>query len=414
MNNFYNRQIKKYNSQNYKSDNILVVGDVHGDFLQTFIPLKASGLITGVEFKNDNIEVVFNNNIENCPTVVFLGDYFHKSLFNKSFLIVHALLKIKSVVKNKLILLLGNHDVAQYVYVKGILKRQHIPMYDNFVNVCNNELENSPPAFVLEFIEAIENNIIDLAYVDNKGNLYSHTVINSKFLEISGSISSGVGFYKSDSLISEFEFSKDKTDPFIYNTFLMNTMRKNFNECIKKDYRILLNYINYLQDRPLTKNFDKEKCFKIDINYLQDRPLTKNFKTDIAHSSRIHFIGHTTGFKRYPKDNSKIIEILSELVKLLSSPNSENFRRNIKEICSKLHVMNTFFTTRYGNLMCCDSQALFTYSDICLICHIENEFIKYIPTIKKYITRFYEQSIYYVITDSKPIMRFGEIIELIW
>ena len=63
MNSFYNRQIKKYNSQNYKSDNILVVGDVHGDFLQAFIPLKASGLITDVEFKNDNIEVVFNDNI---------------------------------------------------------------------------------------------------------------------------------------------------------------------------------------------------------------------------------------------------------------------------------------------------------------------------------------------------------------
>ena len=64
--------------------------------------------------------------------------------------------------------------------------------------------------------------------------------------------------------------------------------------------------------------------------------------------------------------------------------------------------------------MCCDSQALFTSSDILLICHIENEFIKYIPYIKKYITGFYEQPIYYVVTDSKPIMRFGEIIEFIW
>lgn len=397
MNSFYKKQIKKYNSQCYKSDNILVVGDVHGDFLQTFIPLKASGLITDVELKNDNIDVEFCDNIENCPTVVFLGDYFHKSLFNKSFLIVHTLLKIKSVVKNKLILLLGNHDVAQYIYVKGILKRQHIPMYNNFVNACNNELENSPPAFVLEFIEAIENNIIDLAYVDDKGNFYSHTVINSKFLEISGSIPSEVGFYKSDSLISEFEFSEDKSDPFIYNTRLVNTMRKNFNECIKKDYRILLNYINYLQDRPLTNTFDKEKCFK----------------TDIAHSSSIHSIGHTPGFRRYPKDNSKIIEILSELIKCLSSPNSKNFHRNIKEICSNLHIMNTFFTTRYGNLMCCDSQALFTSSDISLICYIKQEFIKYIPSIKKYIIEIYEQPIYYVITDSKSIMRFGEIIDII-
>ena len=432
MNEFYNNVIKKYSKNiNLTSDDIIAVGDVHGSYLQVFYPLISSGLINNVKFEKTKIKFDITKNYKTCPTVIFLGDYFHKSVCEKSFLLVHSLLKIKNVVKDKLILLLGNHDINQYVYEKNIITKSTIEFPDNvFIKACEIEHINAKQKHIKEFILAVETNIFQISYVDKFGNIYSHTVLNSNQPCISNTQRSEAGFHPSDfPIISEFEQSKSNNlnksneqekqhsqlsqsitnqDIISYNSTLRDVLQTNFNRCIELDYKMLINHINYLNDRPLTNiPIDPDMISKSII-------LFSKTNKDISHSLSKHIVGHTPSFKRHPENNHDILIILNKFIDFLDNFNyslNKNFINwnKFHKIISELHAKNTYSTTKHGNIICCDSQSIFSINEIAWILYVEKGYEIYIKQLM-HLFFMYEQPSYYIITqENKFKLVFGEL-----
>lgn len=426
---FYNKDIyKKYSEiiNNYVKNPILTnsetlaVGDIHGSILQAFYPLRRTDIIRNVEITPTEMNFSINYDIENSPVVVFLGDYFHKSICSRSFEIVNSLLKIKSVLGDKLILLIGNHDVAQYIYEKEIMKTTPEEsflsvMNKNFVQACYLEHKTAKPEHIKNFVKAIETGVFKIAYVDNFNNFYSHTVINSNFqsedfIQTIGPLknkSSEVGYVNLDFLenFSNCEFSDkfDITSVKDKPAELATRLQNNFMKCVTKNYLSLVNYTNYLHDRPLTKiPIDKNKIMRSIITY-------NTLSRDIVISR--HIIGHTPSFKRHPVDNSKIVEALEELIKYTSN---KNFNQDyFITLISNLHAINSISTAQHENLICCDSQALFSSEDITNIMLVEKNFAKYIIGLKTFIKDLYEQPSYQVVVNNTNLkIEFGKLVTI--
>lgn len=396
----YNSIIKTYSNKNLKPTDVVAVGDTHGSILQIFYALKSSGLLIDVEITNDKnlkIKPVINLDFKNCPTVVFLGDYFHKSIFYKSFYLVHILLKIKKVVGDKLILLLGNHDVGQYVFEKNnkcLDEKNNFNkcLDEKYIQVCKLEQQNAKIKYIEEFINAIENNIFKISFVDDVGNFYSHTVVNSNIFNNTNE-KTEIGF-KPTSDFFKTVFNPISISPKLYNIELSFALQSNFN-CCMRDYNVLINYINYLQDRPLTdKPINKNEILKTIIYY-------NEFKHDVAHTSTFHIVGHTPSFKRHPESNLRISEILKSMIC--------NYDFSESSI-SQLYEINAVDTTQHGNILCCDSQALFSSHDISDILMVERKFTKYAIGLRKLINNIYEQPSFYIISGNQFTPSFGKIL----
>lgn len=392
----YNDIIKKYSkNNNLKSSDVVAVGDVHGSILQIFYPLKTSGLVDDVNITKQKIKVKISKDYKNCPVVVFLGDYFHKSIFHKSFYLIHILLKIKKVVGDKLILLLGNHDVGQYIFENNILSNHESTnklLNETYFTACNLEHVNSKIKYVNEFLEAVENGTFKISFVDSVGNFYSHTVINSNV--VCNSLEKTEIGFNSNARIFKTLFDSKYTLPQNYNIELGFTIQSNFNVCLKYGYDNLVNYVNYLQDRPFTsKPIDKNEILKSWIYYNSEIH-------DIAHKSTFHVVGHTPSFRRHPEINLRITEILNQIVSHYDISES---------LISKLHMINSDDTALHGNILCCDSQALFTSHDISNILLVERKFTKYAIGLRKILTGIYEQPSFYIIMKDNFCSSFDDL-----
>lgn len=411
---FYTTTINSYKKdESLTSDDIITVGDVHGSILQAFYPLKRSGILSKVKILSDNILFEVGD-FENSPTIVFLGDYFHRSFYHKSFSIVNALLSIKKIVGSKLELILGNHDVGQYVFERGlreffpnenlielrVLKKflEKVPIAKGFALAAKDEHDCSKPEFITEFIQAVDDGIFKIAYVDKNLNLYSHTVANDAMMYVSDQYGSEIGFKKSIKISVNYPELPD-------NISVMYAMEDNFSTLLRTDYVSLINHINYLHDRPLTKTpIDKTKIMRTIIHHDLAR-------RDISEPSSKHFVGHTPSFKRHPEDPTKVLEVLDEFVLMSKSlKSSKDEFPNKKEFISRIHEINSVETTVHDNVFCCDSQALFTADDFVEIMFVEKNYARQAILFKLYFNEIYEQPNFYIVSEEGVSSDFGEVV----
>lgn len=371
----------------------IAVGDSHGSPSQIFYPLIRSGLVENLAFDNFVLDFNLSNDIESCPTVVFLGDVFHKTKGFLPYIIMYNMLIIKEVIDakckalgipSKFIILLGNHDLIQYAWETTDDK---VEFNDYYKEYCDNEHKSGLLLkdwinidCITKFVNAVKNGTIKAAYVDDNGNLYSHTVLNGNKINIdvfSGSevVSRIYEMHHIRDKAITIDFNSEKTDSKPYNVDVANYYNDNLSQLIKGDKSILLANINFMWDRPAT-TVNYEKPVEISCIGVVDNVT----KTDIGNKNKLHVVGHTQVYKRHPTNLNKtqhyyLKNKIINLTKIVRSKNKTKIEKNeiIANSVSDIRKILIKKTCVYENIVCCDSQTLTEMSDC-----------KYVPRINDY------------------------------
>lgn len=476
----YNNILKEYTADTtLNSNQVLAVGDSHGSLLQIVYPLIRGGLIKNVRFptvvenlvekvSSMTLDFEVSDTISTCPTVVFLGDVFHKTKGFISYNIMFNMLKIKEAIdkacktvgcESKFIILLGNHDLIQYTHDKCVVTKTNLDfiasIYRQFCTAefkCGKmlgKIAGDTTIYIKTFIKAVDNRIIKMAYVDKYGNLYSHTVANSDCLEAEYIPDHETSTTQCENLkhIITTTKIKDKS-PVEYNEQVCGMYNEFIEKLKRTDIKYLVSYINSMWDRPT-------KAFQYAEGYQQ--------LTDIASPKFLHIVGHTQMYKRFPvitneteekaikqllkdvityyetniEDAVKIIDYKKSLNdKLLT--NIEETKRSIVELLDKISkniiedkatIINIISTlrlkfmeanSRYENILCCDSQILTEGQDMSYLWNTVNESIytigkKYIGTtelIRYIVNDTFEQPTFYIVENTKSTIVYGPLLML--
>ena len=116
----------------------------------------------------------------------------------------------------------------------------------------------------------------------------------------------------------------------------------------------------------------------------------------------------------HPENNHDILIILNKFIDFLDNFNyslNKNFINwnKFHKIISELHAKNTYSTTKHGNIICCDSQSIFSINEIAWILYVEKGYEIYIKQLM-HLFFMYEQPSYYIITqENKFKLVFGEL-----
>ena len=276
--NSWNRYVDIMNPilQNMKINNstpqYIIVGDIHGSFLQFLTPLIKYKFISNVTLrkipKTGNFDIgelmEFNipyNDIDKIKLktkIIYLGDMINHSIYGMDLLIVFVLKIIMFEFPNNIYWCIGNHDLALYFRLKG----------KNTEYTCNNCIITSSSAYaithlfgfndykgkILNFFEneRFINNIL-VYYYDSK-IMCSHArlkynYITKKIRTFKDLINEiNIGKFKINNLIPMENFEYKSSVPYYYGHY--NKLSYKLTHCRNKNdiEKILINALNEIKN----------------------------------------------------------------------------------------------------------------------------------------------------------------------
>ena len=232
--NKYVSDIEINSNSNFKSL-IIAVGDIHGSFLQTLIPLIITKFIKNVKITESSINFNYVDNPDLSNKIIYLGDIFDRAYHDKYYLITDLLIKLITKYPDNIIWCYGNHDVDKYIELS------------EETNLTNEEERFYNFSFI---------NLKTIYYEPLNNVMFSHTLILNKnyqsiltgdledlLLFSSYSSRSEYSEYKTNSIESKSESKFDEIEEFNNNVrFLLNQkeIRERINcKCFNNRYEDL-------------------------------------------------------------------------------------------------------------------------------------------------------------------------------
>lgn len=234
---------------------IIIVGDVHSNFIKFFEPLKQANIIQSYNIYNDHIDYSFVENKNEKPTseVIYVGDFIHRGDENQMF-ILDALIDICNKYPDNVKFVLGNHDIAECDYY---LEHTNADLFQ-FSTITDHNICKECPQYaniMKKFINFLKTkkNLLKIEYPEF---IISHTV-HSKLIpsNLESCINNSMKFYKTVSMIRP-KTPRYKLPPYFTNKpeYLAITNKykkltlKNYDEYSKsiKDF-IIKEYPNYVK-----------------------------------------------------------------------------------------------------------------------------------------------------------------------
>jgi hypothetical protein len=259
------------------ANKIIIVGDIHSNFIKFFEPLKQANIIQSYCITDNYIHYSFTES-EPTSEVIYLGDFIHRGNQNQMF-ILNALVDICSKYPNNVKFVLGNHDIAECDY---FLKHVNSDLFQFSTLVDHNICERCPKygEIMKKFIDFLKtkDNLLKLEYFDF---IISHT-IHFKLIPASlrSCISSSMKYSKCYSMIRP-KTPRYKLPPYFNNKQeylnIVNKYRKvnldNYDDYyseiekyITKEYP---NYVNHIEEgnEHTDELFDKFIHKELNVDY---------------------------------------------------------------------------------------------------------------------------------------------------
>ena len=163
--------------QEFKDLPIIIVGDIHSNFIKFFEPLKQANIIKDYEIFENNITYRFTG-LEATHNVIYLGDFIHRGEINQMY-ILDVLVDICNKYPNNVNFVLGNHEVAECNY---FLNRNNNDLYQWSIfkdhNICIDCKDyNRIMRKFIDFIK-IRHNLLKIEFDDF---IISHTIHSKIF-----------------------------------------------------------------------------------------------------------------------------------------------------------------------------------------------------------------------------------------
>ena len=268
------------------SNKIIIVGDIHSDFIKFFEPLKQANIIRDYNIYPDSINYSFvdcdssdtSENEKPTAEVIYVGDFIHRGGANQIF-ILDALIDICNKYPDNVKFVLGNHDIAECDYY---LEHSNADLFQFSTMVDHNICKQCPQYATTmgKFIDFLKTkkNLLKIEYPEF---IISHT-IHSKLIPSSLElcIENSMKFCKTASMVRP-KTPRYKLPPYftnkpeylaIINKFKKPTL-KNYDEYFKaiKDYITseYPNYIRHIEEANIYTNelFDEFIHHELDIAY---------------------------------------------------------------------------------------------------------------------------------------------------
>ena len=228
-------------SSHLVSNSIIIVGDIHSNFIKFFEPLKQANIISSyiIHDNNDKIEYTFAENSNPTSEVIYLGDFIHRGNENQIF-ILDALVDICIKYPNNVKFVLGNHDIAECDY---FLEHTNSDLFQ-FSTITDHSICKKCSQYstiMRKFIDFLKtkNNLLKLEYPEF---IISHTVhFNLIPSSLESCITNSIKYSKSVSMI------RPKTPRYKLPPYFTNNQE--YLNIISKFKKVnLKNYENYCKE----------------------------------------------------------------------------------------------------------------------------------------------------------------------
>ena len=149
---------------------IIIVGDIHGNFIKFFEPLKQANIIKDykITVNSNNISEInysFHEVYQATSRVIYLGDFIHRGRDCGQILILESLVDICTRYPNDVNFVLGNHEIAECNYY---LNNSYTDLYQLSTLADHNICKEHPnyDLIIKKFMEFLEhhNNLLMLEF----------------------------------------------------------------------------------------------------------------------------------------------------------------------------------------------------------------------------------------------------------
>lgn len=343
-------------NQNIISDSIIIVGDIHSNFVKFFEPLKQANIISNYNIQNNIIEYTFVENSKPTSTVIYLGDFIHRGNENQ-ILILDALINVCNKYPNNVKFVLGNHDIAECEYFLEHINPdlfQFSTLSDH--NICKKC--SKYPIIMRSFINFLKNKY-DLLKIEYPDFIISHT-LHFKLIpsNLQSCISNSMKYSKTNSIVKP-KTPRYKLPPYftnkqeyinITNKYKKLTL-KNYDEYSNEIKNYIIseypNYVNHIEkgNNEFIELFDEFIHHELDISYYYEifkydlfgNRTESTLTTSINHNySKLQIVGHD-------KQNEINYDKNSNIILCDSSSNSWLIYSKSKLNYKKLEGLNNFY-----------------------------------------------------------------------